>query len=351
MNKVLITGLGVANGLGICEVCSLDFSWLINNPSTLLWADQLYIPQSSFEAQFYNNTEKIDKIINMFLGIAEEQGVINKINLADMYQEKVGEEIYKKVLKDSQGLLETFPEVVKKGNKGVPDEIFIGDEGYCGAWISSIYASMRVARDIGANCLFSIREHTFLKYLYGLNVGTYNGMAVNNIYSEIFSLYMPEGLSIHNYAFSDEERCKKCIHYDNCKSNYLSDTEKIFRKIFKWRGYDELHQAKEEINKIIVLKNEISSQKDINDIIKEFRERQDRINININKRFPKIERWTKMTTVLATPITIASAITGNIPLTIGSAVATGMAQATESLLEIYKSKNNWVGFVNDMKKM
>lgn len=53
--------------------------------------------------------------------------------------------------------------------------------------------------------------------------------------------------------------------------------------------------------------------------------------------------------VLATPITIASAISGNIPLTVGGAVATGMAQATEKLLEVYKNKNNWVGFINDMK--
>jgi len=53
--------------------------------------------------------------------------------------------------------------------------------------------------------------------------------------------------------------------------------------------------------------------------------------------------------VLATPLTIASAISGNIPMTVGSAVVTGIAQATENILEIYKNKNNWVGFVNDMK--
>ena len=98
------------------------------------------------------------------------------------------------------------------------------------------------------------------------------------------------------------------------------------------------------------MKNDISSQKDVDDIVKEFKERQNKINRNINKRFPKIERWTKMTTVLATPITIASAISGNLPLTVGSAVAGGVAQATEKLLEIYKNKNNWVGFVNDMKR-
>ena len=51
MNKVLVTGLGIAREFGICDSCNLDFSWLANNPSTILWADQLYIPYSSFEAQ------------------------------------------------------------------------------------------------------------------------------------------------------------------------------------------------------------------------------------------------------------------------------------------------------------
>lgn len=349
MNKVLVTGLGVANELGICESCNLNFSWLVNNPSTILWADQLYIPQASFETQIANKEQKNEKIIAMFLEMAEERGIISKLNIADMYQKSVGDQIYQKMLMDSQTLLATFPEVIKKGDEGVPNEILIGDEGYCGAWISSIYAGMRVARDIGANCLFSKREHNFLKYLYGLDANRINGNIINNVYTEVFSLYMPEKLAVHSYAFTDEEHCEQCVHYEQCKENYLADTEKALEKMFKWREYDELQQAKEEINKIILLKNDISSQKDIDDVVKEFKGKQDKINRNINKRFPKIERWTKMTTVLATPITIASAISGNIPLTVGGAVATGVAQATENLLEVYKSKNNWVGFINDMK--
>ena len=263
-----------------------------------------------------------------------------------MYQESVGEQIYQKMLTDSQALLKTFPEVIKKGDKGVPNEIIIGEEGYCGAWMSAIYAGIRIARDIGANCLFSKREHNFLKYLYGMES---NKLDINNVYSEIFSLYMPEGLAIHNYAFVNEDKCKQCAHYKQCKESYLCDTEQALKKMFKWRDYDELQQAKEEINKIIVLKNEVSSQNDINDIIREFKVRQDIINRNIYNRFPKIKRWTNTTMVLATPLTIASAISGNIPMTVGSAVVTGIAQATENILEIYKNKNNWVGFVNDMK--
>ena len=85
MNKVLITGLGVAKELGICEICNLNFSWLVNNPSTILWADQLYIPRVSYDAQIANQESKSDKVIGMFLEMAEEHGIIKKLNLTDMY--------------------------------------------------------------------------------------------------------------------------------------------------------------------------------------------------------------------------------------------------------------------------
>ena len=150
MNKVLITGLGVAKELGICEICNLNFSWLVNNPSTILWADQLYIPRVSYDAQIANQESKSDKVIGMFLEMAEEHGIIKKLNLTDMYQEAVGDKIHQKMLADSQALLKTFPEIIRKGDKEVPNEILIGDEGYCGAWMSSIYAGIKVAKDIDA---------------------------------------------------------------------------------------------------------------------------------------------------------------------------------------------------------
>ena len=61
--------------------------------------------------------------------------------------------------------------------------------------MSAIYAGIRIARDIGANCLFSKREHKFLKYLYGMES---NKLDINNVYSEIFSLYMPVICVIRN---------------------------------------------------------------------------------------------------------------------------------------------------------
>lgn len=349
MNKVLITGLGVAKDFGLCDVCNLNFSWLFNNPSTLLWADKICIPKTAFEFAVEQKEEKDEKVISMFLKMAEKQGLIEKIDVASMYQERVGGELHNRMLQDSQALLNAFPEIVKEGNSGVPHEIIIGDEGYCGAWMSSVYADIRVAQDIEANCLFGKREHHFLKYVYGLNVNRFDRSPIHNAYNEIFSLFMPERLSLHNYGFVDEKECDMCKKQQHCKETYLYESEKSLEEIFKWREYDELQQAKGEIDKIIKVKNEISSQKDIDDIIKEFKEKQDQINRHIKNRFPKIERWTKMTTVVATPITIAASITGNIPFAVTGAVATGLAQATETILDVYRSKHNWVGFVNEMK--
>lgn len=208
---------------------------------------------------------------------------------------------------------------------------------------------MKIADDIDANCLFSEGEQTFLKYIYGLKANEHSRAGLSNAYSEVFSLYLPENIGTHHYAFTNEEHCQECKHHGRCKSSYLHETEYALGKMLKWREYDELQQAKLEINKIIKIKGQILSTNDVDDVVKMFKERQEQINKNINKRFPKIERWTKMTTVLATPITVASAITGNVPLTIGSAAATGLSQITEEVLEIYKSKNSWVGFVNSMK--
>lgn len=351
MNKVLVTGLGTASELGICETCNLDFSWLLHNPSTLLWADQICIPKHAYEKARIADTSKTEKVINVFLNMTENEGIINRVDLAEMYQKGFVDRIYEKMLNDSQVLLDTFPNDVKKGDERVPDEIIIENQGYCGAWMASIYMGIKAANDLDANCLFGRREHIFLKYLYGLNAKNVSGYNVNKAYNEVFSIYMPESLGIHQYGFIPEDQCKVCENNEKCKENYLEDTQYALQKILSWRNYDEIQQAKAEIDKIITIKGQISSQKDIDDIIKKFKERQEIINKNINKRFPQIQRWTKMTTVLATPITIASAITGNVPLTIGGAVATGVAQATENLMEIYKSKNNWVGFVNSMKNM
>lgn len=349
MNKVLVTGLGVANGFGACDACNLDFSWIINNPSTLLWADKICIPKDAYEKEIQRGSEKLDKVIQLFLNMTDERKLIDKIDVSEMYQDNMGERIYNQAVQDSHKLIEVYPHKIKKGDEKVPDEIVIENQGYCGSWMASVYASLILARDLDANCLFGNREHTFLKYLYGLNTNLQHQGMKSEVYNEIFSLYLPESIAVHNYATTTEEKCQTCKHYENCESKYLDETQGAFSKVLEWREYDEIQQAKEVIDKIVKSKDEIISENDINDLIGEFKEKQEKINKNINSRFPKIERWTKMTTVMGAPLTIAGAITGNEVMTAGGVTLFTAGEAMEKILETYKSKNNWVGFINNLK--
>lgn len=349
MNRVLVTGLGIANNLGMCESCNLDFVWLAKNPSVLLWADKIILPTTGYEATAMHNEEKHEKVINLFLEVADKANLLSKVDFSGVYLDSVVEGIQKSAILCEERLINTFPDKISKGDKGVPGEIIIENEGFCLPYVESVLASLKVASDYDANCLFSEHEHKLLKYIYNSDTASSSGAVQNSVYNEVFSLYMPEAMKIHEYAFTNPHACSKCKNETDCQNTYLNETEKALQNIFKWREYDEIQQAKEEINKILRTKNEIKTKEDLEDVVKSFQGRQEIVNKNINKRFPKIERWTKMTTVIGACLTAVSKASDNTPLTIAGAATTVAAVAAKELLEVYKSKNNWAGFINEMK--
>ncbi len=51
MNKILLTGLALGKDIGLCPVCNYDFEWLLNNPSSLLWADKIIVPETIYQTK------------------------------------------------------------------------------------------------------------------------------------------------------------------------------------------------------------------------------------------------------------------------------------------------------------
>lgn len=343
MNKVLITGLGVGKSLHVCDCCNLDYSWLGMNPSTLIWADKICIPQKAYNAQL-DEKGKASKAINLVLEMANKNGILDIVNISDMYQDCVGEQIYSAVKRDTNALLANFPQNIGMGREGVPDQILIEGEEYCGPYLASIYASIRVARDLGANCLFDKRVYHFLKYRYGLEMVTQTKQLERDIYNEIFNVFIPNESPIPKYAFENDEKCSECAYEDKCEGEYLEILEKNLREIFRWRQYDEIYQAREEIDKIVAIKGQITNEKQIKEVIREFEDRKEKINVNLHKRFPKVKRWTNLVTVMATPFTLCSALNGNLEATAVSAAASAVSIAVEKAVEIYETQNSWVGF-------
>jgi hypothetical protein len=199
MNKVLVTGLGIGNSFGICKVCKLDYSWLIYNPSTLIWADKIFIMKNSWEEQ-KKSQSKESKGINMVLDIAYDNGLIELIDAKEIFQEKVADEIMHEVTSDTKRLRELFPNSIIKGDDGVPDEIIVDGIHFCAPRIASLYGSLKIAKELDANSLLSRPYYEYLKYKCGLDLDLSNRTTIIN---EIMSIYLPNELVLHNYAFTE----------------------------------------------------------------------------------------------------------------------------------------------------
>ena len=347
MNKVLITGLGVGKALDLCYECNLDFSWLVDNPSTLLWADKILLPRECFD--FVKTTNKrLDVIIDITLETLDKKNLLEKLPNNIKYTDEEQLRIYAQFLRDRELLLKYFPKTIRKGEDDDHKEFFIEDYHYCAPYIASLYGAMELANKNKAQCLFNKNDAMYLKYLNGIKSN--NQEPINKIYSEIFSTLLPNESLIPILAIHNEENCKSCKHEDSCKEEYDNYT-KTLNSILSYRNYDELFQARKNVEKIISKKGEIRDDKDVAEVISQFNEKKDTINKNIYKLFPKIKRWTNMVTLLSTPVTIGSGVLaalGNtnpiVPIISGSVVA--IDEGIKKAMENYTDNNRWVSFLD-----
>ena len=336
MNKVFITGTAVGNELGLCAPCTLDFSWLIKNPATLIWADKIVITKKSLDIYLTRNNNKMDKTIKLILEIIKSNNVLDIIELNENFKKGV-ELYYEKSVDEFEELTTKLPIInVSKNNENIVEEIRIKNY-YCLPYVTSLYTQIGIANKIGANCLFSEKDYIYLENI--------NKVDKARIYNEIFNVYFPNEL-VHNYAYENEERCMECIKFNDCKDNYLKEIEKNTLQILKWRDYDEIQMPRHEIDKIIKQKKLLKENCNVEEIKNEFNKKQNRINKNIKNVFPKIRRWTNLATILSTPATIYSAVNSDLQATIVSASIGGVSKVIDEGLKYYENKNSWVSFIN-----
>ena len=106
--KVLVSGLGFGHEFDLCEKCWVDFSWLIHNPSVLLWADKIIFPEYSFKEQLKQEDDKLDKAINSVLNIANDNKLIEFSDVRNIYTDKVSEMFFEQAKVDRDNLLSHF---------------------------------------------------------------------------------------------------------------------------------------------------------------------------------------------------------------------------------------------------
>lgn len=349
MNRVLVTGLALGTDIGTCSVCNFDVSWIIRYPSILLWADEILISElmwkSIIEEAPYVNPTELRKSLRIIFELLESEGVVKVINVAELFNETVRIEIGSTLDNDYKMLLKHFPYSISLGDEKVPGEIIIDGSEYCKSYLSSLYAALLIGRKYNANCLFNDRDYNFMKYKFGLQLTSKIGsQEIPNALNTIFKSTLPNISLLHDYSFRKDSQCTDCQENPNCLKEYLIKTENNTKDLLKWRSYDEISQLKEMITSIIRKRTAADGVISSEEIISEFQDKEQSIRKKIRSVFPKVKRWSNITTLLSLPIAIAGISIGDPVVATSGASVAGLSIASREIIDYLKSKYSWIGF-------
>lgn len=153
--NVLTTGL-VNSCTETFKIHNLDLSWLINNPSTLLWADKIFFTEYAKESLQRDDTPFF-KSSNLIFEILADNNIVKFKNSKNIYNDNVSKKVWKQISEDLERLQEEYGSKVNV-DKNLGDDyrnIFFEGRPYCGPELMSIYGSLIISEKWNAKCLFS----------------------------------------------------------------------------------------------------------------------------------------------------------------------------------------------------
>jgi hypothetical protein len=354
MNKVMVTGLAIGTEIGSCGACNFDLNWMVNDPSILLWADKIVFTPVMWNCiineKLHSHREEFSKAIKFVFEKLNSEGVIEICKPKEVIDENMKKHIEGQVCKDMETLSTSFPSVISlnfggknKEGKRDPNTLKINDFDYCQPSLTAIYGSLMLSRLIEAQPLFNNRSFEFLKYRFGIDI---NNCQTNiNTFNSIFSMAFPNEIIFPEIVLTNEKSCNTCGKINICRKDYLKYLDDKIDEIVKWRKYDEIFQIKTVINDIIADCNHADMELDYKDIIKKYREKENKANILIKSTFPKVKRFANIATLISLPFAVLGAATNDALITTSGLSVAALGLGSKEVLELLESKFRWIGFL------
>lgn len=353
-DRLFISGLALGIENETCTCSNYNIDWLFNYPSTLLWAKKIVITDKiwsvitndSFFPGVTNQKEKeFAKAIKMIFELLYSFDLIEIVNVEGIISKELEEDIYKAINNDINQLALSFPESVSVDE----DCRFLKVDGmsYCIPELWTIYASFIYSRHFDSNSLSSPTELNYFNYKFNLGANKVNELNRKvDIFQNIFEANLPNEPIGHIYLYDTAKQCLSCTHEEKCKDTYLIDIEKNVKSLLEKRDYDEIHEMTNVLDSIYKKKLDIGTEQLPQEILREFELKKRDINKKIKNVFPKVKRWSNLTTFISIPVALAGVITGHPELIIPSASTVALGKGTEEMIKYLESKFKWVNFIN-----
>lgn len=352
MNKVLLTGLALGSDVGVCQCTNVDYSWLVNYPSALIWADKLLITSTTWktiQSRIPGETEHpaLAQSLRRVCETADANGLVEVINPPGDFVAQLGSAVWEQVDRDRAALCRTLPgRVVPREDGQVPGGFELDGVEFCAPEVATIYGSLALARIYNATCLFGDRELLFLRAKSGLAgaAGLGARAAAASGFSSVFQLVVPDEPLLPHFALGEAGRCAVCAHESECGRRLEGDLDARLSRILEVRDYDEVHQMKAVVASILSRLGERQGILEPEDVRAEYRRVQTKLRRRMYCLFPKVTRWCHVTTFLSTPIAVLGVATGALPLAVAAGALAAGGEMTRQALGYLQSKYSWVAF-------
>jgi hypothetical protein len=359
--NLLVSGgtMGGAEGR-ICDSSVCDISWLVSNPTSLIWPDKIILTKKLNkrleDERNSGETNKYGRSFGKIFEIAKEYNVVEIKDSDDIITETVEQELLKLIDMDIEKLCQFFPKQIQRGtDKEVPNQVLVEGEEYCAGNLSGIYSSLLLAKEWNAELVFSTRANHFLKYKLGTSLNG-NELIQRKAFDNIFNTILPEKEIFPYYVMNEtygkyaKNNCNNCTKPEICEKTYLEELENNVRDYMDIREFDEIDQIKNTLREISQKLESTSPIYDQNDIVREFRRTERKLNRDLKTSLPKINRWANLSLVASKPMTLLGLATGNPLVTYTAASFIGISESVKELIEYSKSKYKWVGFMEQRRK-
>jgi len=354
MNKLLITGMVVGMDSGVCQCYNYDFDWLVLHPSVLVWADKILVTKTAWDViqeGVFPDPPAMAKCCGLVMSIARDRGLVEVREPSLLLDEGLRDAIRSQAERDLDRITSVFSERVRprdisanaSGTEGMT-ETTVDGVGYCIPYVGSIYSSLALAREWGANCLFDHHAVSYLRLKFGISAPPPQaGVGKAEGFAKVFEAHFPDERLMPSYAFSSEGRCVECPKSEACRDSYLGEVEDNAARILYWRDRDEVRQIKAVIGKIVDALEKTPDSVDPAEVAREFETQRKALMRKMRSVLPRVERWSSVATLASIPVAILGQVLGA-PLLSAPIIASGAVAESVRLLE---SKWRWVGFLQE----
>lgn len=351
MKKIFQTGLAFGNENGTCEACNLNYSWLLNTPSNLLWIDKVVVTKPIWDIITKENNDKgkspsKDQVLVIGKAIKLVYEILHSVDLIEIVDSnEISEEdsqiIYNQIEEDLN-ILKNNGEVNTEDN-----HIYcIGSYRYCIPSLWTLYASLVYSRR--NNCNFSLEEDqlVYLRKLLALKESqefavSRKSYAIN----EVLRMYLPEINIWPEYMFEDRKRCLSCGNFTKCDDSYLSSVEKNLFNLLEEREHDEIKEFCQVLDDICDEKFKDSYEVEPEGLLRELQVKKVKVQGKINKVYKKVDNWSKIVTTISSALSLGCFF-GHPKLTAIGGVGMFASNAAEKISDYYQNKYKWVNFIN-----